>query len=198
MSDDDSKPEAPAAATAESALEEGPLIPPVEETAQGVDNRFDALGAVGFVGIGLLFIGLAVAAPKSEFTHDAIGPWAIPVGLAVVLIALGLTQAIRSLRFFRRVGRIGPHEGAEDEPGYPVIPLRAIGFIATCLVYPLLIPVLGFLPTTLVVVAGGLWALHFRRPVPLVIATIVFTAAMYFLFVVVLSIRLPSGFLGWP
>ena len=168
------------------------------EVAEGVDNRFDALGALAFVALGLLVLVLAALAPKSEFTHDAIGPWAIPIGLAIALIALGLLQAVRSYLLFRRRGRIGPDEGSGDEPGYPAVPMRGLAFIGAGLAYPFLLPVLGFLLTTVPLIAFGLWALHFRRPAPLAIATLGFTATVYFLFVVVLSVRLPSGFLGWP
>lgn len=168
------------------------------EASQGVDNRLDALGALGFVAFGALIIGLAAAAPKSEFTHDAIGPWAIPVTLAIAIIVLGLLQAVRSYRLLRSMGRVGPHEGSEDEPGHPAVPVRAFAFIAAGLAYPFLLPVLGFLLTTIPLVAAGLWALHFRRPVPLVIATVSFTVIVYLLFAVVLGIRLPPGFIGWP
>lgn len=161
-----------------------------------MDNRVDAIGALAFALFGGLFLTLAATAPTRTMQHDALGPYFAPVGLAILMVVLGCLQAWRSLHLLRTVGRYGPHEGKEDELGHPVSQARSLAFTAAVLLYPYLLLHIGYLIVTPVLIVAGLWSLHYRRVGRLLVATVVFTAAVQFVFESVLSVPLPDGLLA--
>lgn len=55
------------------------------------------------------------------------------------------------------------------------------------------LPITGFLTGTPLAIAAGLWALHFRRPLLVVLAAIGYTAVAFLVFNQVLSVPLPLG-----
>lgn len=161
-----------------------------------MDNRIDAIGAFAFAMLGGLLITLSWLAPPLAVQHDALGPYFVPLGLSILMVVLGCLQGWRSLRLLRTVGRLGPHEGKEDEPDHPVSNVRSLAFIAAVLLYPFLLMQIGYLIVTPILIGAGLWSLNYRRPGRLVAATVIFTAVIYFGFESLLSVPLPPGLLA--
>ncbi|TVP44077.1 MAG: tripartite tricarboxylate transporter TctB family protein [Gemmatimonadales bacterium] len=134
-------------------------------------------------GAGLLVLA-AVAAWLARgytvnFIADPVGPRAFP-WVAAGLIAVGATFML--LRPEERAG-----------PSLPSGRLRPFLLALVALgLYPVLLPLLGFITTT----AGVMWVLarlFGGRAVPSAAASLGLAAAMYLLFVYLLSVPLPLG-----
>ncbi|MDR7402919.1 MAG: tripartite tricarboxylate transporter TctB family protein [Armatimonadota bacterium] len=119
--------------------------------------------------------------PNPPALADPLGPRAFPLMLG--LVGLGLSLAIL---------REGNGEG---EVTVAPSNLRDLGLIAAGMAaYALLLPRLGFVLATTLVLSGGFAFTGGRRPF---LPAILFALAVYLLFTRVLGVRLPPGILPW-
>jgi putative tricarboxylic transport membrane protein len=158
-----------------------------------VDRRIDLAGSVVITVIGAAVLVYSVLAPPPPRLFDLVGPFGLPALIGGGMAALGGWQSVETWRRMRRWGPVGVAEGTEDEPGYSSSSLRALGFMAGGIAYAALLPFLGFLMGTPLVIAAGLWALNFRRPILVVLAAVGYTVAAFLVFSQVLSVPLPLG-----
>ncbi|MEY3019618.1 MAG: hypothetical protein RLZZ272_602 [Actinomycetota bacterium] len=161
----------------------------------GMDRRIDLIGSIGVVAFGVAVLVLSGMQQEATVEFDSIGPMGLPRVLGALFIVVGALQTVRTVRGLRRFGRYAPHDGSEDEPEHHASALRGLAFIAGSIGYLALMPVLGYLIATPLVIVAGLWALEFRRPLPLALIAILFTVVGFYLFGIVLSVPLPTGLL---
>lgn len=133
-------------------------------------------------GAALALLGVAVALEASTFDvafmTDPVGPKALPLLVAGTLLVAGLAAVV------------SPREGLGLPDGATA--LRMAGAVAAFLLYAAALPWLGFfLSTTLVVTALAL--LYRGPPVGSAVAAAALSAALWLLFVPVLSLPLPVG-----
>jgi hypothetical protein len=114
------------------------------------------------------------------------------LAVLTALIVVNVIQAVRHGVIERRVE--GPDVGglpavlaAARSGAKPIITLIAL------VVFVEVIPVLGFFTAVLALLIVLGWLFGVRRPIPLFLATVGTTAACYWLFVVLLRLRFPSG-----
>lgn len=130
----------------------------------------------------LALLGIAAALEASTFDvafmTDPVGPKALPLLVAGTLLVAGLAAVV------------SPREGLGLPDGATA--LRMAGAVAAFLLYAAALPWLGFfLSTTLVVTALAL--LYRGPPVGSAVAAAALSAALWLLFVRVLSLPLPVG-----
>jgi putative tricarboxylic transport membrane protein len=130
----------------------------------------------------LAVLGVAVAAEASTFhvafLTDPVGPRALPLLTAGILVLSGMALALRP----------GP------EPAWPP-PREAArlgGAVLALLVYAAVLPVAGFIPSTTLVVAG-LALLFGASPLAGGAAAAALSTALWYLFVWALRLPLPLG-----
>lgn len=146
-------------------------------------RRGQVIFAIGFLVIGLLLLSqigreTVWAEQTSFFAQPRFWP-AVGLGLMVIFGALHL----RALPW-RRVSR---YDLAELRRWASVLEF-ALWFLA----YVLLVPVLGYLPVTLVFVPALTWRMGYRGT-PMLAAGLVFAVAVVVLFKSLLSVRIPGG-----
>lgn len=135
-----------------------------------------------FPGVVLFAAGAAIGLEAStfdvSFLTDPIGPKALPYVVAVVLLLAGVHTALRP-----RGGVAWPTRG---------VVAKLAAATAAFLVYPLALPVLGFVLSTTLVVAtlSHLYGAAARHGLP---AAAALSAGLWLLFVRVLALPLPIG-----
>jgi len=151
--------------------------------------------------IGLLFAFFAFMLFNStglqevrRFGEMGSGFWPILV-LALALLLSGLLLGSSLYRYRKEKG---PRPPAPDAPGEGGEERRARRkkFALTViflLLYVLILPFLGFLPSTVAYVFAFIWALGERRRAVLAFSPILVTAIVLLVFVKFLSIPLPKG-----
>jgi hypothetical protein len=110
----------------------------------------------------------------------------------------GALLAIRRAVRWRQEGSIVPEEGTADDAGVePGSAQRAISIWVVAFVYVLALPTIGYLVATPLFLAAVLWLFSVRGAMLLVLP-LGFTVPVYLIFVVLLNVRLPTGFLDAP
>jgi len=160
-----------------------------------MDRRGDGIVALGFALLGGVVVVLVLNFPHVAVERDPVGPAGLPLLVAAILITGGIGQAYRSLWRGRSLGKRVPPDGPEDEPGHPVVPLRAIGFVVGGLAYVALLVPVGYPLATPLFIAMGLWALRYRNPWRIALIAISFTAVVFYVFSTVLHVPIPTGIL---
>jgi putative tricarboxylic transport membrane protein len=122
--------------------------------------------------------GLEATTYDVLFMTDPVGPKALPLLVAAILVIAGLSALFRP-------------RPSVSLPDRPTIVAMA-GAVAAFLVYTTLLPFLGFfIATTLVVLALSL--LYQGPLVPSLAAALALSGALWLLFVALLSLPLPIG-----
>lgn len=172
--------------TTDAELEEGSV--PVT-----MNKYIDLAGSVLIAALGafVLSVAFSYAAPKVVF--DAIGPMGFPKAIGAFLLVGGLVQSVRTVGYIRRFGKWSPDEGVSDEPDHPTSKWRALGVIAGCFGYVLLLDPLGFLIATPLAITAGLWAMGYANWVRRVVVALAFTSVGFVVFEIVLAVPLPAG-----
>lgn len=152
----------------------------------------DLLAAVGF----LAGAGVMISESFSEdyrstgvgVAHDAVFYPRIVLALIVVLALLLAVRAIRA-------GVSAQHATRDDAGTHPVSArwLPATGMIMAAVGYAVLLQGIGYIAATFVFVAVTPILLGFRQWAPMIITTLLFPLASWFLFAKVIGIPLPSG-----
>ena len=161
-----------------------------------MDSRKDVTLALAIVALGLAVISLTLSFPE-PVVKDRIGPQAFPLGIGLLFLFGGSVLAVQRMRNLNAAhGFRVTSEGNEDEPGYPASGMRALLIVAICLGYTMLLKPLGFLLATPPFVALALMLMQERKPVLVVVTSLVYTAATYLIIVILLGARLPAGVLA--
>lgn len=118
-----------------------------------------------------------------------------PKAIFMVLIPLFLWNGVNSVREFRQT--LSDTELEEARKWDCTLHITRQKVIVTLLTaaYTLLIPIVGFFICSIIYLAVLAFYLGIRRPVALVLFSVLFTAAIYGVFVLWLQIRMPSGML---
>lgn len=148
--------------------------------------------AIGVVVIGVVFLTSALMLPPGSI-RAPIGPSGIPAAVGILLVIGGVALALRRVISWHRTPATVPNEGSADLERYPSSFIRVVLIWAVCLVYAILLPWVGFVLLTPVLIAALLWILSFRRIRDVVIIAISATVVMYVLFDILLAVRLPHG-----
>lgn len=138
------------------------------------------------IGLGLLVLS-AVYFQQSfgiirGFASDRLGPAFFPRMLALTLAALALTLIVRAV------------SGRSDPSRPPAVRLGVFaGLVAVLVIYAFLLPRIGFVLATPVLVAGAIWLLGLRQWGYLVGTAVGVTAVLYLVFARTLHVLLPMG-----
>ena len=162
-----------------------------------MDSRKDILVAVIVAALGLfiLYVGYNLPPPV---VADTIGPRAFPIGIGLMLFIGGAVLAVRRYQTRNAAGGyIVEAEGTEDDDRFPASGYRAVGLIALAFAFALTFQALGYLVSTPLFVAGGLLLMKERSPLLVVGSAVIYTAATFTLFSVLLGVRLPLGILSF-
>jgi len=118
-----------------------------------------------------------------------------PKALLLILIPLFIWNGVNSVRQFRQT--LADKATPEDEKWDCRLHITFPKLLVTglTLFYMLLIPIFGFLICTVVYLAAVSFYLGIRKPLPLVLFSVLVTGALYAIFAMWLHIRLPSGIL---
>ncbi|SFT62876.1 tripartite tricarboxylate transporter TctB family protein [Halomonas saccharevitans] len=134
--------------------------------------------------LGLVLIGLAafvaVQAINLEvpFSYEPVGPRAFPLGLSILLAGLSLPLVFKP--------------GADGEWPHKALAIRLLLVLGLLLAYAMLFTGLGFIPTSLLVVAA-LARLFGASGGKALITGVLLSAGSYVLFTEGLGIALPTG-----
>ncbi|MDX1466714.1 MAG: tripartite tricarboxylate transporter TctB family protein [Halomonas sp.] len=134
--------------------------------------------------LGIVLIGLAafvaVQAINLEvpFSYEPVGPRAFPLGLSILLAGLSLPLVVRP--------------GADGHWPHKALALRLLLVLGLLLAYAMLFTRLGFIPTSLLVVAA-LARLFGASVGKALITGVLLSAGSYVLFTEGLGIALPAG-----
>ena len=148
-------------------------------------ERTDRYVGIGFMAFGALMFYLATTW-KANFTADPAGPAAIPKILCAGLIILGAVLTIGGF-------------GVKTKSEKPIITKDeaiTIGLLtAACILYIVLLPVVGYLIATPLLIAAGLVIVGSRKVKTIVMISVITTLILFLLFYSILRVNLPLGFM---
>ena len=157
-------------------------------------DKSEFISAAVVVGLGIFF--LLQAHLIESYQEALIGPRLVPVYLAGMIIGLGILQF--AVAWMGRSGSTEPEDSllSEDLPvmSRPAI-LRMAAIIAIGFAYMLLFEATGYLIATAIVLALLLFVFGTRKAVRLAVLTIGGAAVYYFLFIKLMGIHDPTGWL---
>lgn len=139
-----------------------------------------------FIGLGLLAVALVYFQQSFTilrgFASDRLGPAFFPRMLALTLAALALTLIVRAV-----TGRSDPSRPPEIRVG---VFAAVVGLLV---VYAFVLPAVGFLLATPVLLGAVIWLLGLRRWGAVLGTAVGATAVLYFAFARALHVLLPMG-----
>ena len=148
------------------------------------------------IGAFLVLLGAGVLLAAAELrggnVTDPLGPRGFPTLLGLGFLCSGLAVAVQALRHSRHPVT-SPVVADEDDDG-PALKLRLLLASAAVVLYAVVLPVAGFLLTTIAFTAGMIRVQGGAAPKAYVAMVLGFPLAVYLLFQVVLGVPLPSGF----
>ncbi|MBQ9563397.1 MAG: tripartite tricarboxylate transporter TctB family protein [Lachnospiraceae bacterium] len=148
-------------------------------------DRTDRYLGLGFVLLGGICFYSATTWPM-YFASDPAGPGAIPKILSVGIILLGLILSVGG--FFQKK--------KAEKPLVTVVELRVIGLLsAACIVYILILPLIGYLLATPLLIAAILLICGSRNVKQIVLISLIGTLVLFLLFYSLLRVNLPLGFM---
>ena len=119
----------------------------------------------------------------------------IPRAILLMLVPLFIWNGANSIREFKKL--LKDEEIPEEtkwECGLHITRTKVVVTLIT-VVYLILTPVVGFFACTIVYLAALAFYLGVRKALPLILFSLLFTAALYGIFVIWLQIHMPSGIL---
>lgn len=158
-----------------------------------MDRRADLAFAVVVVVYGAaLVIATAMQEPGPQF--DPLGKQGLPYATGVVLMIAGAVLVLRRLRTWSsESSNIVYQEGSEDEAGYPASLAGPLLLGAALAGYAVSLPFAGYLISTPIFIAAGLWVLDRRQLTLLISLPIAFTVLVFLVFSQLLSVPIPVG-----
>ena len=162
------------------------------------DRTRDLIPAVVLLVVGVTTVRLA-AGVSDVLTIDPLGGDFLPRILGIVLIALSVILLVADLLGIDvRVAEaaVSADDGRGSMGSAPPPPesvRRVVLFLATMVVYALLMVVVGYLPASLLSFAAMIWIGGERSPGRIALGSLVITASLYLLFAVIFDILVPTG-----
>ena len=152
-------------------------------------RRREILGAVVFFVFGSVTVILSLQMPIGTFRTA--GPGLFPLCLGIMLMVLSSLFIVQVL-----LGAEGQDENDMDAAQEPGSPLLVVAFLAIVALTTLLMRTIGYPLASFLVMVGLLTILGLKRwPLNLALSFVIATGS-YLVFVHVLKIPLPKGFLG--
>jgi hypothetical protein len=146
------------------------------------------------IGIGAFFVLLGVVATTQSLQLDLYqrggipGPGMFPLVLSVALVVLGVLVIITRIR-----GKLDDFPPFEKPSGDEL--RRVLTVMAGLLVSVVLLPVVGYFLSSLALVTFLLFVVERLRSWRAVVTAVALPTVFYLVFVVLLHVRLPAGFL---
>jgi hypothetical protein len=162
-----------------------------------MDRRADMAVAFCVVLLGAFVLVVAQEVRPASIA-DPIGSRGAPHLVGAVLVLGGLALVLRRVRRRRQEGASVPAEGTEDDPGVPPgSAVRALAIWIAAVVYVLVLPAVGYLLATPILLGVVLWLLAIRGWM-LAAVPLGFTVPVFLVFSLFLNVRLPTGVLDGP
>ncbi|MCC8025259.1 MAG: tripartite tricarboxylate transporter TctB family protein [Clostridium sp.] len=145
---------------------------------------------LGIVSIVLSVIVFVVSFNYDNYMYDVVGGGGFPKMLAVIIIlcSLGMIGQYIADRKHKKPEK-------ETKPEQKGNSRAAISLTAGVLVYILALETVGYLVCTVILVGFLLWVQKVRNPKVLLASTCTICGFLYVIFVLVLKVKLPTGFL---
>ena len=148
-------------------------------------NRSDRYIGLGFVAFGVIMYYLSTTWPMN-FTADPAGPAAIPKILCAGLAILGLILCFGGFTV----------KNKDEAPLITKSEAIITGALtAVCLAYILILPIIGYLLATPLMLAACLWIVGTRKPKTVILISVIGTLVLFVLFYSLLQVNLPLGFM---
>jgi hypothetical protein len=117
-----------------------------------------------------------------------------PVVLAIAVLVIGLVNLVRDLLV--KAANVPAEQGEGDSvPMTSAVVLRLLAFVAVLLAALVLLEPAGFFPAMVVMVVGSLVCFGVRNPLVIAAATALTVGCAYLVFVRLLVVPFPPGFL---
>lgn len=140
---------------------------------------------LGLVSIAVSVIVFVVSFNYDNYMYDVVGGGGFPKMLAVIIILCSL--AIIGQYLSQKKGQVKKPDKGDTR--------AAVSLVLGVLVYILVLEHVGYLVTTVLLVAFLLWIQGERNKKTLITSTAVICGLLYAIFVLVLKVKLPQGFL---
>lgn len=145
-----------------------------------------------YLGLGCIVVSIAAFLSASKwkvmFATDPAGPGAIPMILCVGILIVGVILIAGSLLMKQKETAHTPFCTAKE--------LRLIlALTASCLFYILLLPHIGYLLATPLLVAAVLLIVGLRTPKVILMVSVLGTIVLFLIFYSLLKVNLPLGFM---
>lgn len=148
-------------------------------------ERTDRYVGIGFVAFGAIMYYIATTW-KANFTADPAGPAAIPKILCAGLIILGAILAIGGFRVKTK----------SEKPVVTKDEAITVGLLTVaCIAYIALLPLVGYLIATPLLIAACLLIVGSRNVKTIVLLSLIGTLVLFLLFYSILQVNLPLGFM---
>ena len=145
-----------------------------------------------YVSIFLMLLSLYVYIVAGSFWEDSgIAPRLCSILLAIGSLFILRTGLLKSKAFNKNATEEMVAQKQKEGKEWRVS-FESLGF---CLIYAMLIPVLGFFTATAVFMIVFMLYLNFKKYWVMLVVTLGLDVILYFVFVVQLRIKLPTGFL---
>jgi len=157
------------------------------------------------IGMNLLFCGVAFGMYMVSHNYDflegtILGARTFPLligGILVVFASVNITGAIKQLKLSKSLGSVEVEEMQEERVGSVfnilIREYRVVSAVILLVLYFLLLSFVGFLIATVLLIPAMLYLLEYRKPLPVVVITVLGTAFLFTAFQVLLGVPLPDG-----
>lgn len=163
---------------------------------------FDRLVAIITVPLGLFLIYTAATAPESNIPQT-LGPQAMPIGVLILIIICAVFIFINESP---GKNTVEPKADAEAARKADAVSTISAGFdkyktvvlvVAGLLVYAVMLEPVGFIISTTLLVLYSARLFEKGKWVRNIASSLLFSVAVYYTFVNLLDVMLPSGIFGW-
>lgn len=164
-------------------------------------SRTDLVSAIAIMMVGAFFLMLAqqIRTPKYQSAAEAmVGPAMVPMAIAILIIALGALQV--ALALLSRGHRAGAAAPSDEEPSEfadfaPAMLLRLATVVAIGYGYIWLLSAVGYITSTAIVLTLMVLLFRNRPSLGLLLTILGGTAVYYYLFIRLMGLYLPTGWL---
>jgi len=159
-----------------------------------MDRRVDFAISVAIVGAGIFILIAASLAKERAAVFDAVGPFGFARVLGIAFVISGTVLIIRQIRALQR--GLPPEavaKGSEDEEGHPSSAMRAGVMMAFTFAYPILMPPLGYVITTVAYVIGSMAILSEKNWRWIAPMALIYAIGTFYVFATLLNVPLPNG-----
>ena len=145
------------------------------------------------IGMIALYFCIPSQIVENMIAQSAISPRFFPTfSVVAVIIACALILIFDAVERIRSKGKPVAAAAASDEPKEELSYLRVVLVAALLLVWYFLMPVIGFIISTVIVMCVMSFLLGCRNRIVLIVFPVVFTLALYYSFVELLHVSLPE------